>query len=29
MLGTLELHLRIRRADRPLSLGTGRTPAAP
>jgi cytochrome P450 len=29
MLGTLELHLRIRRADMPLSLGTGRTPAAP
>jgi cytochrome P450 len=24
MLGTLELHLRIRRADMPLSLGTGR-----
>jgi cytochrome P450 len=29
MLGTVELHLRIRRADIPLSLGTGRTPAAP
>jgi cytochrome P450 len=29
MLGTLELHLRIRRADTPRSLGTGRTPASP
>ena len=29
MLGTLELHLRIRRADTPLALGTGRAPASP
>jgi cytochrome P450 len=29
MLGTLELHLRIRRADMPLSLGTGRAAASP
>jgi cytochrome P450 len=28
MLGTLELHLRIRRADMPLSLGTGRGAAS-
>jgi cytochrome P450 len=29
MLGMLELHLRVRRADMPLSLGTGRGAASP